>query len=156
VFALAKYRPMTPKSQTVLAIDRAAMWSSLIVYFVVWLAALTLNLDRHWWPAGLGVSSLYVIMLVIEIKVRHHCYLSADSTALPVTAAVFFLGWAISGASKVMLLSFVIRGMVAWLGAHILALFYSALFCGIGGLCFRRQIKEERARNQALSSAASA
>jgi hypothetical protein len=81
-----------PTSRTEWVIDKVAMWSALAIYFAVWSIALTADFQYEWHLAGIGVAIVYVVMHIFEITVRHHCFISADSTAIPVTLLVFFVG----------------------------------------------------------------
>lgn len=137
-----------PRSRTEWIIDKVAIWSAIAVYFAVWIIALTANFQAEGHFAGIGVATVYVAMHIFEITVRHHCFLSADPTAIPVTLLVFFVGWAIAHftirTDGVFFISFFIRGCVAWMLAHFLAPFYAITLTAVVGLCFWHRIKSER------------
>jgi hypothetical protein len=69
-------------------IDDITIWSSLIVYWTVWTTGIGMGMAGSWLLAG-STATVYIGMHIYEMKCRHHCLLSADSTALPV-AIVFF------------------------------------------------------------------
>jgi len=83
--ALTFCEEMTPsRSPTDERIADITMWSALVVYFVVWSGVSTIVYTEAV-IAGVLLSSIYVGMHIFEITKRHHCSLSADSTAAPTT-----------------------------------------------------------------------
>jgi hypothetical protein len=139
------------RTRTELLIDDVAMWSSLAVYLAIWSAFLSRGFKDDLLIPALGVSGLYVGMHIYEITVRHHCYLSADSTAFPVTLLVSVAASGVahftSGVPWRHIAGFFASGPVAFLVGHIAALTYSALLGWLAGRCLRQRIASERAQS---------
>lgn len=76
------------QSATELRIEKAAIWSALAVYWTAWTVGIGTWLDGAW-LVGIFTASAYVSMHAYEIAKRKHCYLSADSTAVPISAAIY-------------------------------------------------------------------
>lgn len=84
-------------------------------------------------------------MHVYEIKVRGHCYLSAESTAFPVTCIVAPVVVLVAGFDASQAGSFFLRGVWVFLIGHVVALIYAALLTKIMRCCLRGRIEAERA-----------
>lgn len=77
-------------------IGNIVMQSSLAVYGIVWLVGLALWLKGAWILASITAAT-YVAMHAFEMIKRGHCWTSADSTALPVSAVVHAIAVAVLG-----------------------------------------------------------
>ena len=116
------------------------MWSSLPTYFVVWFVSASWFAQPELvWPA-LVLASVYVAMQIYEIKWRHHCFLSADSSAAPVTL-IAFIFLAIyeyrCGIGSSSLIDFATGAMVAFFVGHIVALAVAGMFHFAGELAWK-------------------
>jgi hypothetical protein len=126
-------------------------WSTLAVYAAVWIAGLGLGLGGEW-QLVVGVAATYVGMHAFEMRWRNHCFLSADSTAVPVSLAVFsatILGlWAAGRPpwpEAPLVLAWSPYGAVLILG-HLAALaYFAALGLALDFLLRRRRSGRERA-----------
>ncbi|GEP45143.1 hypothetical protein BGE01nite_44340 [Brevifollis gellanilyticus] len=138
------------------------MWSALPVYFIVWLVLLSpslpfLNLTASGLPLypALAIACLYVAMHVYEISVRGHCYLCADSTAVPVTLLAVLLGGTVAhythGFTWAALFLLMMRGAMILLIAHIAAMIWAGLLTSIMRFHLRQRIATERAELQSQS-----
>lgn len=67
------------------------VWTALAIYSTVWVVGLRTGLDGELLLAA-GTSAVYVGMHIFEIKQRKHCYLSADSTAVPASLLLYSAG----------------------------------------------------------------
>jgi hypothetical protein len=139
-------------SETAVRIEGSVMWSSLAIYAVVWVLGLSLGLGGEW-LLGVCVTIIYVGMHVYEITQMGHCYLSADSTAVPVTLILFSLSivcmWAFGcppQTGRVLLWAWGVYGLTL-LCAHLVALAYSLTLAAILKLVFQRRIAADRRRH---------
>jgi hypothetical protein len=136
-------------SHTDLRIAEFVVWSALTVYAAVWFVGLGIGLSGEWLVAGWATAS-YVGMHVFEMTRRNHCYLSADSTAVPVSLVLFssaVLGlWAAGHPplpGKSLVLTWCIYSAV-FMGGHFAALAYSVALDSVLTLMFRRRIAREK------------
>lgn len=132
-------------------IEEAALWSALAIYFATWLLILTRGFgDRPCILPALAITSVYVGMHVYEITCRGHCYLCADSTALPVTLLLAAAGsgaaWLVGGVPGATLATLVPRGGLAFIIGHLAALAWAALITSLASRCLHHRIGTERAR----------
>ena len=148
---------MIPESRTSTRIEDLVMWSALGVYALVWLLGLGIGLGGAWWIAVVATAS-YVGMHVFEITRRGHCYLSADSTAAPISLLVF------SGAVMVLwvagrrplpdmpaLVLWALYGGVFMVG-HIAAIVYAAVATSLLLGLFHGRIHAERRESRGALS----
>ena len=107
------------------------MWASLPTYFVAWcfFASWFLHPELLWF--ALVLASVYVSMQVYEINWRHHCFLSADSTAAPAVFLAFaclaIYGYNV-GLSGSLLVDFATGTLAAFFVGHIAALAVAGMF----------------------------
>lgn len=130
------------RSRTEWWIDDVEMWSSLAIYLVVWVGFLSAGFQSGLLLPALAWSCVYVGMHVYEIKVRGHCYLSADFTVFPVVCIVSLI---VCGSDARQAGPFFLRGLCGFFLAHVAALIYFALLKGIMYRCLRERIEAERA-----------
>lgn len=118
-----------------LELDEVAMWTSLFVYFAVWIIVPWLILGGNLWYVGVIWSVVYVAAHVNENANRGHCYLSADSTAFPavlVTAIVLVVVLARSDVTTVtadraaFFTAYLKAFGFSFVLGHVLSLIYSA------------------------------
>lgn len=141
---------MAHHSRTDYCIGEFVVWSALAVYSAAWVASLAMGLGGYWLLAS-GTAAAYVGMHVFEITRRGHCYLSADSTAVPVSLVLFSL--AVIGLWSAGELPLPGRPLVlAWgayclalMAGHVLALAYSIAVGSALTLAFRGRIASEEA-----------
>ena len=102
------------------------------------------------WLLAVWAAVVYVGMHVFEITQRGHCYLSADSTAFPVSLLLFshvVVGMWAAGqppdSGKPILLAWGIY-CVVFIGGHIVALAYSAALVTALTFVLRGRIATER------------
>ena len=120
------------------------MWSSLPVYFAVWFVFASWFLVPTLVPMAFVLATVYVTMQLYEIKWRHHCFLSADSTAAPITLLAF-VGLAIYGyRSQIggrMLVDFATGSLAAFFVGHIVALLVAGMFHFTGELLWKHVVR---------------
>jgi hypothetical protein len=130
-------------------IDTGVMWSALAVYFAVWLVTTTGKFAPALIGHGLLVTTVYIGMHVYEIKYRHHCYGSADSTAFPavLVAVVLSVGvhsqlgiwpWPVVSPETGVFLG---SHALAFMGGHLAALLYSAIVWSVCWWTYRRVVR---------------
>lgn len=130
-------------------IQTLAVWSALAVYFAIWLSFISDLFKPDLLLPALGISFAYIAMHVYEISRRGHCYLSADSTALPVTLLLLVSGSLLahfySDIHWADIIQFSTRLAAAFLIGHIAALAYSAIFGALATRLLQRRIASEHA-----------
>jgi hypothetical protein len=140
--------PYMGRTRTQQFIDSMAMWSSLAVYFIIWVGFLSAGFAERLLIPALAISAVYVGMHIYEITKRGHCYLSADSTAAPLTIALCVLGCVAARVTKdapwLEIGAFLMRVSIAFIVAHIAALVYSATLVALACWCARSRIASER------------
>ena len=132
-------------------IGSVVMWTALGIYLAIWLLGLSHYIEKAWLLALL-TSIAYVGMHVYEIVRRGHCYMSADSTAVPVSLLVFSIGvlclW-YSGhpalAGRRVIIAWLVYGGVLTIG-HVLALCYTFVAHWLAALLLKSRIQQERSR----------
>jgi FtsH-binding integral membrane protein len=78
------------KSATETRMENFVIRSTPIVYGIVWALVIGFGLSfDDAWLIAIPTAMAYASMHVYEIAKRGHCYLSADSTAVPVSALVY-------------------------------------------------------------------
>ncbi|MEM7478482.1 MAG: hypothetical protein AAF483_26160 [Planctomycetota bacterium] len=136
------------RSKTRDLIDCLGMWSSLLVYFLTWVATISAGFNRALLLLALLPAFCYVGMHVYEIRYRHHCYLSPDSTAFPVALIVFATLLVAFSFSGLVQTSFVVPAIggfcAAFVLGHVAALVNAALFYNVFCWMFRRRIAREQ------------
>ena len=132
-------------------IGSVVVWTALAVYLTTWLVGISHYIEKAWLLATV-TSVAYVGMHVYEIVRRGHCYLSADSTAVPLSLLVFSIGvfflW-YSGhpalAGRRVIIAWLVYGGVLTIG-HVLALCYSFVAHGLAGVLLKNRIRQERSQ----------
>ncbi|MEW5249279.1 hypothetical protein [Microbulbifer discodermiae] len=102
---------------------------ALFVYFMSWLAFPLLNTSYEYWYISLPLAICYVCCHYYENTCGGHCYLSADSTAAPITlicAGLLFGALYIKGLEKGEIIVFLYVA-IGFMVAHILAIACAAL-----------------------------
>ena len=143
------------QSKTEQRIGDWAIWTALLVYLAVWVIAPILFPFSTLWEVSALLGCIYVAMHVYEIKFRKHCYLSADSTALPVTAAFAILLFFVLRARNIPAQDIFQTYMalpVTFLIGHVAAFLYSFCFLKILGWIFRSRIARENAAVRAADT----
>ena len=137
---------MSNKSKYTNRFDIAGMWASLPTYFVIWcfFGSWFLHPELVWFAFALAV--VYVSMQVYEINWRHHCFLSADSTAGPATFLAFVClavyGYRI-GLGGPLLIDFAYGSLAAFFVGHIAALAVAGLFHVAGEWSWRNIVQHK-------------
>jgi hypothetical protein len=131
-------------SRTDRRIADLVLWSALAVYTAVWVAGLGVGLGGEWLLAG-GTAATYVGMHVFEMTRRNHCFLSADSTAFPVSLLVFSIAvlslWAAGHPplpEEPLVLALAVFCAV-FMAGHVAALTYAAALGSVLTFAFRRR-----------------
>lgn len=127
------------------------MWSALVVYFAVWTLVISAGRPGLVVPAGF-LALVYVGFHIFEMTKRHHCYLSADSTALPGACLVaFVMSFVLFDVprERFMFGGHVVVAVMAW---HVAALLYSFALGGLLDWIFRKRIKAEWESGSGLAS----
>jgi hypothetical protein len=136
------------QSKTEQRIGDWTIWTALLIYLAVWVIAPILFPFSTLWEVSALLGAVYVGMHVYELKFRQHCYLSADSTALPVTAAfailLFFVLRALYIPTRDIFQTYLALPVTFLIG-HIAAFFYSFSLLKILGWVFRERIARENA-----------
>jgi hypothetical protein len=139
-----------PHSRTDDRIAEFVIWSALAVYAAAWVTGITLGLGGRWLVGG-GTAPAYVGMHAFEITRRGHCYLSADSTSVPVSLLVFSLAvvgfWAAGDPPQPDWPLALAWGAysLAFTAGHALALGYSVVVGSVLTRAFRHHIAAEKA-----------
>lgn len=125
---------MTNATTTDQRILNFVLWSSIVVYAIVWLVTLVISLEGAW-LLSLVTSAAYAGGHAFEVVKRGHCFLSADATAFPVSLVVFstvaVVLWGVGMTplpGQALVLAWVSYGYAFFLG-HLAALGY-AWFAG--------------------------
>lgn len=142
---------MTP-SKTEASIIEWVSWTWPLVYLAVWAFVSVFvagpSLRYVWILLGL----VYVAMHLYERVYRGHVHVSADETAVPVTAVVglaayFVAGW--MGETRPGLWLSMGAFTLAIIAGHIVVVLYSFVVEALAKLIFRRRISEEMAGDRA-------
>ena len=131
-------------------IEAVAVCSTLPVYFIVWTAGISNGFRSQLVLLATLTAATYVGMHLFEFLVRGHCFLSADSSAAPITTLVFgALLVTFSRAGTVTSLDIVdsIGGFcLSFMVGHVAALLFSASVAAILKWLLRTRIDTELKR----------
>lgn len=119
------------------------MWSSLAVYFTVWVFGMTFAFTDSV-ILVIALPCVYVGMHVFEIRKLGRCYLDADPTAAPVTFSLGIAAFFSSGGSIGGLWRFGAFMATTLMVGHAAALLYSAVVDSLLKFLFRKRIRAER------------
>ena len=133
--------------------DDLAMWTSLVIYFATWTVLPLLLLGANLWYVGVIWAVVYVLAHVREIVAKGHCYLSADSTALPAVIATAILLAVVLSVNDVTSMmanraAYVRAFVFSFMLGHVLSLVYSAAVSGVGGLVEKSLERSRERRRQ--------